>query len=366
MFTTKYKPTSTKEFIGNDDLIHPFARWLLTWDETNKKNKCLLISGLCGIGKSLLVELVLDTYDFNLVNLSLDDEISKDYIETTIKPIIHSKKTINDQYNALVVSDIDSSSDYGFMSYLTDIIKETQIPVICICNNRYDQSIKSILNYCVDFKMTKPKYQDVYRLIYKIVMAEKIKIREPEIRGLYEQSNGDIRFMLNSLQFGLFKSSKNVQSANIFETTGKLLSATETIDDKYNIYWLANDIHPLMIQENYINNIMGKSVVNQMQNAAYSADSLSDVDLFETQVNMTNWEFEPHVAINVIKTASKCHKNTMIKFPQYLGKISTINKNKREKLLKPQQTEVKETKKTSISKEKTDSPKKRGRPKKEK
>jgi Holliday junction resolvasome RuvABC ATP-dependent DNA helicase subunit len=55
MYTSKYRPNKIEDFIGNKEVIQPFIKWLLEWDVNNKKNKCLLISGLCGIGKSLLV-----------------------------------------------------------------------------------------------------------------------------------------------------------------------------------------------------------------------------------------------------------------------------------------------------------------------
>ena len=333
MYTVKYRPNKIEDFIGNKNIIQPFIRWLLQWNTDDKKSKCLLISGLTGVGKSLLVELILKKHDYNIINLALDDDRDKEYMNNVIKPLIKTKKTFDGQENVLVVSDIDSGSDYGFIATLTECIRDTKIPIICICDNRYDQSIKPILNYCFDIKMTKPSYQEIYRLIYNIVVTEKIKIKESEIKELYEQSNGDIRFMINTLQFGSRKGKKNIQSTNIFETTGKILSIEESLDSKYEIYWLSNDLHPLMIQENYINNTLG--VLDQykkMQNIAYSADALSDSDLFQTEVNMTNWEFEPHVALSVINAASKCNKKTMIKFPQFLGRTSTINKNKREKI----------------------------------
>jgi hypothetical protein len=88
-----------------------------------------------------------------------------------------------------------------------------------------------------------------------------------------------------------------------------------------------------MIQENYVNNIMGiNDQVKSLDNLAYSANALSDTDLFETYVNMTNWEFEPYVGLSVINATSKCNKKTMIKFPQFLGRVSTMNKNKRDKI----------------------------------
>ena len=332
MFTTIYRPKTIENFVGNKAIIEQFTEWLLEWD-FNKKNKCALISGLTGIGKSLFVELMLKKDDYNIINLALDDNRNKEYMNNIIKPLIKTPKTFDGQKNVLVISDIDSGTDHGFISILVECIKDTKIPIICICDNRYDQSLKPILNYCIDIKMTKPSYQDVYGLVYKIVVAEKIKIKETEIKDLYEQSNGDIRFILNALQFGQRKCKKNIESTNIFETTGKLFSIDETIDSKYDTYWLSNDLHPLMVQENYINNTFGiMDQTRKMENLSYSAHALSDVDLFETQVNMASWEIEPHAALSTINAASKCNKKMMIKFPQFLGRISTMYKNKRDKL----------------------------------
>lgn len=329
MFTTIYRPKKIDDFVGNRNIIQTFIQWLLEYDPTNKKNKCVLISGLTGIGKTLLVELILKKHDFNIINLSLEDERDKDYINNVIKPLLKTKKTVDEQENILVVSEIDAGCDYGFISNLVDCIKETKIPIICICNNRYDQAIKPILIYCLDLKMSKPSYQEVYRLLYNIVIAEKIKIKEQELKELYEQSNGDIRFIINTLQFGIRKSKKNIQSSNIFDTTSNLLSMDETIDNKYDTYWLANDLHTLMIQENYINNTFSVTdQVKKMENISYSANALSNADLFESQLN---WEFQPYVALSTITATSKCNKKTMIKFPQFLGRVSTTNKNKRYK-----------------------------------
>ena len=369
MFTSIYKPKKIDDFIGNRNIIQPFIQWLLEWEPANKKNKCALVSGFTGIGKKLLVELILKKHDYNIINLSIEDERDKDFINNVIKPVLKTKKTFDGQENVLVVSEIDAGGDHGFISSLVECIKDTNIPIICICNNRYDQSIKPILNYCLDLKMTKPSFQEVYRLLYNIVVSEKIKIKEQELKELYEQSNGDIRFIINTLQFGMRKGKKNIQSSNIFDTTGKLLSMDETIDRKYETYWLANDLHPLMIQENYINNIMGiNNEVKRLENLSYSADALSDADLFETQVNMTNWEFEPHVALSVINATSKCNKKTMIKFPQFLGRISTMYKNKRDKLNYENVKFFKEAPKPVAKKvtEDVKEKKPRGRPKKAK
>jgi replication-associated recombination protein RarA len=71
MYTIKYRPSKLDNFIGNKKIIQPFIKWLLEWDSSNKKTKCALVSGLNGIGKSLLVELILTKYDYNIINLSI-------------------------------------------------------------------------------------------------------------------------------------------------------------------------------------------------------------------------------------------------------------------------------------------------------
>lgn len=332
MFTVKYRPNKLEDFVGNKNIIHPFISWLLEWDMNNKKSKCALVSGVNGVGKSLIVELILKKHDYNIINLAIDDNRDKETINETIKPLLKTKKTFNGQENCLVVSDIDSSGgDYGFISTLTECIKETCIPIICICDDRYNQSIKPILNYCIDFKLGKPTYEEIYRLIYKVVTTEQIKIGKLGVDKLFEEANGDIRFILNSLQLGVkwCDSNKNIHCANIFETSGHLFSQENSIDDKIRYYWMSYDIHTLMIQENYINNTLTtKDDVKRLENISYSADSLSDCDILDS---VFDFELSPYVAINTIKATSKCNKKGMIKFPQFLGRISTMNKNKRDK-----------------------------------
>jgi hypothetical protein len=247
------------------------------------------------------------------------------------------QKTVDGQENALVISDIDCGNDYGFMSSLVECIKMSEIPIVCICDDRYSQSIKPILNYCYDVKLVKPTYDEIYALIYKVVTTEQIKIGLSQIKKLIEQSNGDIRFILNSLQMNIKSKTesgdKNITTTNIFDTTGQLFSNTTGIDDKFNIYWLSHDIHTLMVQENYINNTMNISCpVKKLTNLCESAASLSDADLFDSMINGCNWEFESYVALTTVKATSGCSKKGHIKFPQFFGKIATINKNRREKL----------------------------------
>jgi len=331
MFTIKYKPTKLSDFVGNSQVIKPFIKWLLTWDKGSKKGKCALVYGLNGQGKSLLVDLILKKHCYHAIHLTPDDDRSKENIQNSIKQFLHMKKTFDDKENVLVISDIDSSGgDYGFISAIVECIKETEIPIICICDDKFNQNLKPLLPHCFDVKLVKPKYAEIYQLVYKVVTEEKIKISKSIVDKLIEQANGDIRFILNSLQLGIKPGSKDIQSANIFETTGRLFNMDAEFNEKYGTYWSAHDIHPLLIQENYIGCIMGaRDEIKCLENIAYSATALSDMDIVDTEFN---FELSPYVAANCIKATAKCNKKGLIKFPRFLGKISVMNKNKREKL----------------------------------
>jgi len=338
MFTTKYRPTKLSDFVGNSKVVQPFIKWLLTWDPASKKNRCALVSGLNGQGKSLLVDLILKKHSYHIIHLTPDDERSKENIQTYVKPLLHVKKTFDNCENVLVVSDIDSAGgDYGFISALIECIKETEIPIICICDDRFSQQIKPLLTHCFDIKLSKPTYADVYAFVYKVVINENIKIKKSGVDKLIEQANGDIRFILNSLQLGVKNNgtnkdmiNKDIQSANIFDTTGRLFNMDAIFHNKYTTYWLAHDIHPLLIHENYIGCIMSqKDEIKCLENLTYCADAMSDMDIVDAEFN---FELSPYVASNCIRATLKCNKKGLIKFPRFLGKISTQNKNKREKL----------------------------------
>ena len=329
MFTTLYKPKTIKDFVGNKDTIDLFKKWLSEWKTTNIY-KCLLLSGICGIGKSLLVELILNEYKYNIINIGPETDNNKETMERHIQPLLKVTNTFCMAKNILVVSDIESTHDQGFITNLVNCIKITKIPIIIICDNKYNQPIKPIIEYCYSINMTKPTYNEVLQFIKKIMCVEHIHLTDSSVRELYEQSNGDIRFILNQLQFGLVTTNKNIQNLNIFDTTSKLLSVDETIDQKYDIYSLDNELHLLMLQENYINNIFNiNDPVKKIEYISNSSNYLSDADIFKTSLA---YDTEQYVTYSAISSTLKCNKKTLLKFPQILGKLSIIHKNKKEKM----------------------------------
>ena len=334
MLSQKYKPTDINSIVGNKININNIHQWIINWTPLNKK-KCLLISGNSGIGKTLSIEIILKTLNYNIVELNSDDERDKEYIKTSIKPILQVSKTVFGKKNALVVNDLDCLSDNGFISALIDCIKETKIPIICTCNDRYNQAFKTFATYCEDIKFKNPNTNDIYKFINPIYKKEKILISEINARILIENSNNDIRNTLNNLQLynhnSEIKYNKYSTQIGIFDMANIMFSQTSDFEKKYKTFWLDSDLVPLMIHENYIGNNIKNQNSSQNQNSIFNAaNCLSDINLFETNIEATNWELMPYIAINCISATSNCHTKTQTKFPTFLSKTSSKSKKKRE------------------------------------
>lgn len=55
-----------------------------------------------------------------------------------------------------------SAGDRGGVADLIASIKISKVPIICICNDRYSQKLKSLVNYCLLLSFRKPTKQQVF------------------------------------------------------------------------------------------------------------------------------------------------------------------------------------------------------------
>lgn len=58
----------------------------------------------------------------------------------------------------LIMDEVDgmSSGDKGGIAELIGIIKNTKIPIICICNDRQNAKIRNLASNCLDIKFFRP------------------------------------------------------------------------------------------------------------------------------------------------------------------------------------------------------------------
>ena len=93
-----------------------------------------------------------------------------------------------------------SGGDRGGVMELISCIKASKIPIICICNDRYNQKLKSLQNYTLDMSFSRPTKPQILNRMLKIAADEGIAMEAAAMECLIETTNNDIRLIINQLQ----------------------------------------------------------------------------------------------------------------------------------------------------------------------
>ena len=64
------------------------------------------------------------------------------------------------------------------MSDLIASIKASKLPIICICNDKYKQSLKSLKNHCLEIGWNKPTKVQVAKRLNTIAHAEGLAMNQ--------------------------------------------------------------------------------------------------------------------------------------------------------------------------------------------
>ncbi|KAL3518671.1 hypothetical protein ACH5RR_021260 [Cinchona calisaya] len=114
--------------------------------------KAVLLSGTPGIGKTTSGKLVGQMLGFKTIEVNASDnrgkadaKIEKGIGGSTANSI---KELLSDPKTVLIMDEVDgmSAGDRGGVVDLIASIKISKIPIICICNDRYSQKLKSLVN----------------------------------------------------------------------------------------------------------------------------------------------------------------------------------------------------------------------------
>lgn len=374
MWTEKYRPKSENDFVGNKTNISRLRDFLLGKLGT----KAVLLSGNPGIGKTTAAYFVSNELNYDIIEFNASDVRNKRELEQKVKGLtdylsIFKSNTAKDDpvkdktfmcKKVIIMDEIDGmTSDRGGIAELTNIIKLSKVPIICICNDRTSMKIKTLSNHCTDLRFRKLDERQILPRVKHILRQEQVDIKEPLLREIIHNSSGDLRYVLNALQsmakvqgasqattihhsnLKLFQ--KKILAKNVFDCVSEIFSK-KPVSEKIDIYFEDYDMIPLMVQENYV-----KAKIS-LSKAAEASECISFSDIIDKRIRGSqDWNLLPaHAVFSSIiptdhtsspggahekhfnkRTADSCGTysglTTRIDFTQYLGKLSKMNSNKR-------------------------------------
>ena len=214
MWIEKYKPDNFKNFIDNKKSIRLLKEWYENYLNGIDKRNVIIIGGPIGCGKTLLFELFSKINNLKVININTNNKHSnvKNILIKNLK-FKNILSFMNDRKICILLDNINLMKDKKQINELIKIsIKNNKI-VFFITDKINNLSNKNTFS----IELLKPKYDEVVYYIKNILKKENKNLDYKIIKEIYNNGNGDIRYILN----------------NLYEIT--FINPKKTIDISYNI-----------------------------------------------------------------------------------------------------------------------------------
>ena len=200
MWAVEYKPETLKEFYGNDKAVSEVLEWVRNWKR--EKKKALMIIGPCGVGKTVLCELVAKKLSLNLVETNSSDVRSKKTLLGFFgKSLAQQSLFFNGKL--VLFDELDGLSgmkDRGASSALKEIISNTKHPVILTATDKTVRSVKDLKTTCKVVNFDSISMVDLVKVLKRICSLAGIESDDSALKRVARSSGGDMRAAINNLQ----------------------------------------------------------------------------------------------------------------------------------------------------------------------
>ena len=376
LWVDKYKPTSLKAIIGQQgdkSNMKKLITWLRNWPKNNLHNngkrvpkpppfmthnddgswaKAALLSGPPGVGKTTTAYLVAKELGLDVMELNASDTRSKKMLESCLSDALNNTslaQTVS-QNRVLLMDEVDGmagNEDRGGIAELILLLKQSKVPVICMCNDRNHQKIRSLANHCFDLRFQRPRAEQIKAAMMSICFKEKIKIDAKALMDMISGCNQDVRQVLHHLSMlkhaasnldSKTEESNNKTSIKMgpWDVVRKVFSKSEhskmSLIDKSDLFFHDYSLGPLFVQENYLLSVpdSARDRKSTMVLSSRAADSICMGDLVEKTIRSQNaWSLLPTEAMfaSVIPGEyMEGHVAGQVQFPRWLGQYSRQNK----------------------------------------
>jgi len=354
LWLNKYRPEKLTDFVNMDDTIETIISWLNCF-KTKKLTKnfknCLLIVGNSGVGKTVLIELILKIYNYSVTRFDASSNLSNNIIEEKIISILSTRNILSymtDIGSSAIIIDeldvIDSKKEFGSSKiinllyynqeqfYKNKKTKKThkkyiinKVPIICISNGKYSKKLK---DNSVVININAPGSINLEIIINKIMKGENFYIDQSIIQIIISVSQNDYRMCISILEDVytymkvngsdknlLIKKINSIGNKNIiqsiYDDTNDIYTEKKTYNELLDIYTSHNKSLILLSYENFI------PVVNKTCRGNYKTKIKLCIEYYNNLLHsnlflhkmFNHWELQQYLAIPFLSINNIMLKN---------------------------------------------------------
>ncbi|KAL3982875.1 ATPase associated with various cellular activities (AAA) family protein [Acanthocheilonema viteae] len=234
LWVEKYAPRTYTDLISDETVNRLLLNWLRLWDEcvfhravpdvvlrgasnqqlllNNEKPrrpsyKVVLLAGPAGTGKTTLATLVAQHAGYRVVSLNASDERNTADFEKCFEDTLRTTRTLdaNSKPNCLILDEIDGAPTQS-IHYLCKAITATgrhslRRPVICICNNLYNPSLRELRSVGLVLQLSRTDEKRLIKRLHEISKLEHLEVESSALTEIIHLCSWDLRSAINSLQF---------------------------------------------------------------------------------------------------------------------------------------------------------------------
>jgi hypothetical protein len=342
---------------------------------SNKKYSSAMIIGNHGIGKTCIVNAILNEKKYNVEFVNMCNLASNKNISEKVNKLIKGVNIFDsfdiknmNKKKIIIIDEIETIStqiEKKFIEYLLKINEENwYLPIIFISSLKHSKLITILKKNTFTIWLKSPTINELGILLRQILKSEKLKINkinhENTIMSILNYSQNDYRRLIFIL-YDLYKtfnnkpltvsdveeyceySKKKDTDIEIYKCTNELMLNYQTMQECYRLYSGEKVIIPLMIHQNYPKILLkSKKSIGQTIKLAYDiAESISMGDMIENYIySEQNWDMQdvhcyytcinPSYKLTSLKIQTPLeYMKYELEFPKDLNRTSIKNINRR-------------------------------------
>ncbi|MCL2690716.1 MAG: replication factor C large subunit [Candidatus Bathyarchaeota archaeon] len=315
LWVEKYRPTSIKDIIGNEEAKTVFTEWL---ENKRPTKKAVLLYGPPGVGKTTLVNAAANEYKFRIIEMNASDTRSEKAVNRIANPATSftglDKFSSEIKGNMLFMDEVDGiagNEDRGGVNAIIKIIENTRTPIIMAANDCELEKLRPLKKLCLLIRFQQTRIPLIIMALKKICEQEHITYEFAALEKIATNSQGDVRSAINDLQ-GLSEEGKTLteQDTLALGSRSKDISMYDTLKSYFATKNIAEAVSLLNFSNVEYDDLLmaiGDNIPRRHSNPVDLAEAynyLSQADVFRGKIGTENWHLLKYVYNNLAQAAA--------------------------------------------------------------